>query len=93
VDTFSDDTMLEPLRALIKEKIAHYGNSGTGFDQLFLLIYYHSALVVNSPIESPHFKLKDAVKAVKDSIGDDAKPFDSVLLFIAVDDGKVFKII
>jgi hypothetical protein len=93
VDTFSDDTMLQPLLALIGEKIAHYGHAGTGFDRLYLLIYYNSALIHNSPVETPRFKFEDAVKATQEFVGDDAKPFNSIMLFIAVDDGRVLKII
>jgi hypothetical protein len=90
---YSHHTMLEALFELIADKLAHYGGAGTGFDHLCLLIHYNSALIYNSPVETLRFTFEDAVKAAQEFVGDDAKPFNSIMLFIAVDDGRVMKLI
>jgi hypothetical protein len=91
--SFSEDPMLQSLLELLSEKKEHYGGSGTGFDHLCLIIYYHSAVIYNSPAETLHFKFPDAVQAAKQFIGDDPEPFDTILLFIAVNEGRVLKIL
>lgn len=91
--SYSEDTMRQPLFELLADKVAHYGGFGTGFDHLVLLIYYNSALIYNSPVETPFFKFSDAVAAAKEFLNDDPEPFHSVLLFIAVDEGRVIRII
>jgi len=93
VDWFSEDTMLQPLFELLSDKKQHYGSSGTGFDHLSLVIYYNSALLYNSPVETPRFKFADVVQASKEFLKDDSDPFDSVFLFIAIDDGRVMRIL
>jgi len=90
---FSENTMLQPLYGLLSDKIGHYSDSGTGFDEVYLVIHYNSALIYNSPVETKHFKFEDAVDAAREFVGDDTGPFDNIYLFIAVDDGQVFKII
>jgi hypothetical protein len=87
------NTMLRPLLELLSEKKEHYGGSRAGFDHLCLIIYYNSAFIYNSPAETSHFKFPDAVQAAKQFIGDDPDPFDTILLFIAVNEGRVLKIL
>ena len=91
--SYSKNTMLQPFYELLSEKKKHYGSAGTGFDYLVLLILYNSALIYNSPVETPHFKFEDAVRAAKEFINDDPDPFHSVLLFIAGDEGRVLVIV
>ena len=51
--SYSEDTMLESLREVLTKKQAMYGNCGTGFDRLCLVIYYNLAAIYNSPVEAP----------------------------------------
>ncbi len=89
---FSVDEMCLALSDRIKKKITKYGRSGTGFDHLCLIMHYDLAFIYNSPVETPLFKFSDAVRIVKQTIINDPGPFDSILLFIAADEGKVLKI-
>jgi hypothetical protein len=85
--------MLQPLFELLSEKKQHYASAGMGFDHLSLVIYYNSALLYNSPAETAIFKFADAVQASKEFLKDDPAPFDSVFLFISIDDGRVMRIL
>jgi hypothetical protein len=89
---FSSDTMLQPLFELLSDKIEHYGGQGTGFDQVSLVIHYNSALIYNSPVETPHFKFQDAADAARIFLGGDMGPFHNIFMFIAINDGRVIKI-
>jgi hypothetical protein len=91
--SFSHDPMFQALVELLLEKKEHYGGSGTGFDHLCLIIYYNSAVIYNTPAETLDFKFPDAVQAAKQFIGDDQDPFDKILVFIAVNEGRVLKIL
>lgn len=90
---YSEDTMLQSLFELLAQKQEHYSKSGTGFDRLCLIIYYNAAMLYCSPVETPHFKFEDAVQAAKQFIGDDASPFNDIFLFVAIDSGRVFRIV
>ena len=85
--------MLQPLLELLAQKQEHYGNCGTGFDRLCLVVYYNLAVLYNSPVETLNFKFEDAVQVAKEFIGDDPKPFDDIFLFLAINDGRVFRIV
>lgn len=91
--SYSEDTMLQPLLELIAQKQEHYGNFGIGFDRLCLVVYYNLAVLYNSPVEALNFKVDDAVRVAKQFIGDDSKPFDDIFLFLAINDGQVFRIV
>jgi len=91
--SYSEDTMLHPLLELIAQKQEHYGDCGTGFDRLCLVVYYNLAVLYNSPVEALNFKFDDAVQVAKQFIGDDPKPFDDIFLFLAINDGRVFRIV
>jgi hypothetical protein len=91
--SFSHDPMFQALVELLLEKKEHYGGSGTGFDHLCLIIYYNSAVIYNTPAETLHFKFPDAVQAAKQFIEDDPDPFDKILVFIAINEGRVLKIL
>jgi hypothetical protein len=91
--SYSEETMLHPLLELIAQKQEHYGNCGTGFNRLCLVVYYNLAVLYNSPIEALDFKFDDAVQIAKEFIGDDPKPFDDIFLFLAINDGQVFRIV
>jgi len=88
---FSEQTMLQPLLERLAEKKDHYGD-GSGFDHLSLVVYYHSALRYNSPAETPRFTFENAAEAARQFLDDDAEPFQSIYLFVAVDEGRVFKV-
>lgn len=90
---YSEDTMLQPLLELMAQKQEHYGNCGTGFDRLCLVVYYNLAVLYNNPIDGLNFKFDDAVQVAKQFIGDDPKPFDDIFLFLAINDGRVFRIV
>ncbi len=90
---YSEDMMLQPLLELLAQKQEHYGNCGTGFDRLCLVVYYNLAVLYNSPVETLNFKFEDAVQVAKQFIGDDPKPFDDIFLFLAINDGRVFSIV
>jgi hypothetical protein len=85
--------MLHPLLERLALKQEHYGNCGTGFDRLCLVVYYNRAVLYNSPVETLNFKFEDAVQVAKQFIGDDPKPFDDIFLFLAINDGRVFRIV
>jgi hypothetical protein len=91
--SYSKDTMLQPLLELLAEKKEHYSSAGTGFHHLTLMIYYNSALIYNSPAETPTFTFEDAVREARTFIGDDPDPFTSIYLFLAIDEGRVLKIV
>ena len=84
--------MVEPLRELFGEKVSRYGASGTGFDDLALVIYYHQAWFYNSPAETLFFKFEDAARDIGQVLNGDFGPFERVFLFIATGPGRVFQI-
>lgn len=88
---YSEKTMLNPLLELLAGKKEHYGRR-TGFDHLSLIVYYNSALIYNSPAETFRFTFKSAAESARQFLGDDQDPFQSIYLFVAVDDGRVFKV-
>lgn len=94
--SYSQDTMLETLMELLATKKMHYSSIGTGFDTLFLIVYYNSALIYNSPVETCEVKFEDAFENAANSarqfIGDDPDPFNRIFLFVAVDDGRVMTV-
>jgi hypothetical protein len=90
---YSEDTMLQPLLELLAKKQNRYGTCGTGFDRLCLVVYYNRAVIYNSPVEALNFKFDDAVQVAKQFIGVDPKPFDAIFLFLAINDGRVFRIV
>ena len=85
--------MLRPFLKLLSYKMTHYGGSGTGFDHLTLVIYYGQAIIYNSPAETADFKLKDLVQIARRYVAIIQHPFDSIFLFIALDDGRVLQIL
>jgi len=91
--SYSEDTMLQPLLELLAQKQEHYGNCGTGFDRLCLVVYYNLAVLYNSPVEGLNFTFQGAVQISREFIGDDPKPFDDIFLFLAINDGQVLRIV
>ncbi|MHC4560889.1 MAG: hypothetical protein ACYS80_26715, partial [Planctomycetota bacterium] len=89
--SYSEKTMLNPLLELLSSKKEHYGGRA-GFDHLSLIVYYNSALIYNSPAETFRFTFKSAAEDAMQFLGDDPDPFQSIYLFVAVDDGRVFKV-
>jgi hypothetical protein len=83
VDFFDAETMLEPLREIVTAKIRRYGASGTGFDELALLVIYNRAAIYNSPADTPLHTYEDAANAIARMIANDKGPFTRVLLYIA----------
>jgi hypothetical protein len=88
---YSEQTMLQPLLELLAEKKGHYG-PGSGYDHLSLVVYYNSALLYNSPAETRQFTFENAAEAARRLLEDDAEPFQSIYLFAAADEGRVFKV-
>ena len=89
---FSEQTMMQLLLELLSEKKNHYGIA-SGFDHLSLVIHYSSALLYNSPVKTPRFTFENAVEAARQFLDDDAEPFQSIYLFVAiVDHARVFKV-
>lgn len=91
--SYSEDTMVQALLELIAQKQEHYGSCGTGFDRLCLVVYYNLAVLYNSSVETLNLKFDDVVQVAKEFVGDDLKPFDDIFLFLAINDGQVFKIV
>jgi hypothetical protein len=89
---YSEDTMVQPLLKLLAQKQKHYGHCGTGFERLCLVVYYNLAVLYNSPIKTLNSTFEDAVQVAKQFIGD-PKPFDDIFLFLAINDGRVFRIV
>lgn len=54
---------------------------------------YNLAVLYNSPVEALNFKFDDVVQVAKQFIGDEPKPFDDTFLFLAINDGRVFRIV
>jgi hypothetical protein len=88
--TYSEDTMLQPFRQLLSDKLQHYGAAGTGFDHLCLVVYYNQAAIYNSPVETSEFT--DTVATANEFFSGDSDPFDSVFLFVALDSWRIFKV-
>lgn len=88
---FSEKAMLNPLFELLAKKKEHYGKR-TGFDHLSLIVYYNTALIYNSPAESLGFTFESAAENAKHFLNDDPDPFQSIFMFVAVDNGRVFKV-
>jgi len=93
VSSFSKETMLNPFLKLLFDKATHYGSSGIGFDHLTLVIYFGRAVIYNSPAETADFKFEDLVRVAMRFVTRIAQPFDSIFLFIALDDGRVLRIL
>ena len=95
--SYSEDTMLQPLLELIANKKERYGSIGTGLDSLHLVVYYNSAFIYNSPVETAQFEFKDAFEDAADRarqfIGDDPDPFNRIFLFVAINDGFVVAVV
>jgi len=89
---FTEDAALESLYELLADKTERYGGAGTGFDQLCLVAYYNSALIYNTPLETPHFGFKNAADWAKGIIDDDPAPFHRIFLFVAINGGCVWTI-
>lgn len=89
---FSHETMLEPLRKLVSDKISHYAADGLGFDDLSLVVPYNQAWIYNSPAETPHHSFKDTAAEIGRFLDGDFGPFHRVFLFIALDGGRVLRI-
>jgi len=90
--SYSEETMLQPLLDLLSEKKEHYGAAGLGFDHLSLVVYYHQALLYNSPVETDGFTFDEPVAAAAQVLGDDPDPFHNIYLFVAVDSGRVLRV-
>jgi hypothetical protein len=88
---FDQETMLGPLRELVREKIAHYG-ANTGFDDLSLLVIYNQACMYNSPAETPLHSYEDAVAELKRLFAQNRGAFDRVFLYIALVPGRVLRV-
>jgi hypothetical protein len=43
-------------------------------------------------VETPRFTFENAAEAARQFLNDDAEPFQSIYLFLAVDEGRVFKV-
>jgi hypothetical protein len=88
--------MLEPLFELLANKKERYGSIGTGFNSLYLVVYYNSALIYNSPVQTAQeFKeaFEDAADRARQFIEDDPDPFNRIFLFVAIDDGLVLTVV
>jgi hypothetical protein len=86
---FSRDTMLEPLRELISDKISHYAAEGLGFDDLSLLVCYNLAWLYNPPAETPLHSFEDAAAEISRFLDGDFGPFHRIFLFIATEPARV----
>ena len=84
---FSRETMLEPLRELISEKIDHYAAQGLGFGDLTLLVSYNLAWLYNSPAETPRHSFEDAAAEIGRFLDGDFGPFHRIILLIATRPG------
>ena len=54
--SYSPDIMLQSLFELLAQKTHRYGAIGTGFDSLYLIVYYSSAAICNTPVETANFR-------------------------------------
>lgn len=88
--SFGKETMLTPLRETVKDKVKHYGR--TKFAHLALLVIYNRAWLYNSPAETPLHSFEDAVSELRQMLGDNLGPFDSVFLYIALQPGRVIRV-
>jgi hypothetical protein len=84
---FNRDTMLDPLKRVIAEKINHYASGRTGFDDLTLLVIYNRAVIYNSPADSPLYTYDEAAADVGALVKGNPGPFDRILLFLAFQPG------
>ncbi|MGO8990798.1 MAG: hypothetical protein ACLQGU_13025 [bacterium] len=92
--SFDQSSMLQPLLEIVAHKKERYGGLGTGFESLYLIVYYNSALIYNSPAElEPFFTFEDAAGKLREFVGDDPDPFDHIFLFVAIGSGRVFKVV
>ena len=91
--SYSEDTMLQPLTQQIAGKKKHYSGVGTGFDSLYLIVYYNSlAAIYNTPVETGDFEFKDIPERLKQKfIEDGPNPFNQIFLFVA--HGLVFTVL
>jgi hypothetical protein len=89
---FSKETMLEPLRQLLSDKINHYAADSLGFDDLSLLVSYNLAWLYNPPAETPLHSFEDAVTEMSRFLDGDFGPFHRIFLFIATNPGRVLPI-
>jgi hypothetical protein len=89
---FSQETMLEPLRELISEKINHYAPADLGFDHLSLVVSYNLAWLYNPPAETPRHSFEDAAAEVGRCLDGDFGPFHKIFLFIATEPARVLPI-
>ena len=89
---FSRDTMLEPLRELISDKITHYARNGLAFDDLSLLVSYNLAWLYNPPAETPFHSFEDAAVEIGRFLDGDFGPFNRIFLFIATEPARVLHI-
>jgi len=76
------DIMLQSLFELLAQKTRRYGAIGTGFDSLYLIVYYSSAAIYNTPVETANFEFKDAAEMARQFIDDDHDPFNHIFLFV-----------
>ena len=74
---------------VIRKKQNQYGKAATGFDRLYLLVYYNEALLYNTPAEGLFVTFEDVAERVT---VEHAQPFDEIFLFIAVNNGEAFRI-
>jgi hypothetical protein len=88
---FDQETMLGPLRELVREKTGRYGKK-TGFDDLTLLAIYNQACMYNSPAETPLHSYENAVAELRRLFAENRGAFDRVLLYIALVPGRVLKV-
>jgi hypothetical protein len=80
--SYSPDIMLQSLFELLAQKTRRYGAIGTGFDSLYLIVYYSSAAIYNTPVETANFEFKDAAEMARQFIDDDHDPFNHIFLFV-----------
>jgi hypothetical protein len=85
--------MLRPFLKLLSDKATHYGRSGIGFVHLTLVIYYGQAVIYNSPAETADFKFEDLVQIARRFVTRIEHPFNSIFLFIALNDGRVLRVV
>jgi len=77
--SYSIDDMLQPLIDSIARKKRRYSRMGTGFDSLYLIVYYNNlAAIYNTPIETP-----DSESLRLYFIEHGPQPFKQIFIFVA----------
>ena len=91
---YSPDDAVNALLRIISDKVnkENYQNlkKDVKLTEFYLIVYYHKALIYNSPFNGVEQTIHTIVESVRKKMDKNHGPFDKIFLFVAMEPGEVF---